>query len=349
VAILRFPNPGSDFAKLVKTFQILYMGAHKETSFDLDFAVRVLIEQGQVSSSGAVGKEALKRSTRKDRSRDPLYNQLKMYSELFRMLGWIHPGAKKLDFHATMLGKYVGEGRLSDPNLRSLVQECLMSITFPNPNTENVGIVRLRPFLQLLRLMKKLDGFMARDEIIVSLYTLIDDSQEDEFDKRVNVVKNLRGNIPLLKKALKVVAGSIQVNTLHNYTRFPLGVLKSPIVGWALDESREDIYGEPLVFYKLTNHGAATVEAFETLVDIRASQLEGFTLEERAHFLSLGYYAMLKRAGYSLKPVESAITRHARNAERVLAALKVPKYESIYFSPYQQAAHGDLAAAERLG
>ncbi|MES2143060.1 MAG: hypothetical protein V4516_01585 [Pseudomonadota bacterium] len=38
-----------------------------------------------------MGEEAVARSTRADRSRDPLYNQLKMYAELFRTLGWLHP------------------------------------------------------------------------------------------------------------------------------------------------------------------------------------------------------------------------------------------------------------------
>ena len=38
--------------------------------------VIVTAERGMAASSGFVGKEAIDKSTRKDRSRDPLYNQI---------------------------------------------------------------------------------------------------------------------------------------------------------------------------------------------------------------------------------------------------------------------------------
>ena len=42
----------------------------------LDDMVQATVEANLATSSGYMGKEAIARSTRKDRSRDPLYNQL---------------------------------------------------------------------------------------------------------------------------------------------------------------------------------------------------------------------------------------------------------------------------------
>jgi hypothetical protein len=67
----------------------------------------VMTEHFQASSLGAVGATARSRSTEIDRSRDPLYNQLKMYSEVYRMLGWLRPAGRRLEFTTTILGDQV--------------------------------------------------------------------------------------------------------------------------------------------------------------------------------------------------------------------------------------------------
>ena len=93
-----FPNPGSDIDYFLVVFKTIFYNLSLLEYFDLDDISRSLIKKGLVSSSGYIGQEALIASTRKDRSRDPIFNQSKMYAELFRHLGWILPTSRKLNF-----------------------------------------------------------------------------------------------------------------------------------------------------------------------------------------------------------------------------------------------------------
>ena len=85
--MLRFPNPGSHIDSFIKIYKELFDALSEAPFFTLDDISRTLVERNLATSSGFMGQEALTRSTREDRSRDPLYNQSKMYAELFRMLG----------------------------------------------------------------------------------------------------------------------------------------------------------------------------------------------------------------------------------------------------------------------
>jgi len=89
--LLRFPNPGSDISTFIRIFQELYDALCSKSSFTLDDMSATLVSRNLATSCGYTGEAALELSTRDDRSRDPLYNQSKMYSELYKILGWIHP------------------------------------------------------------------------------------------------------------------------------------------------------------------------------------------------------------------------------------------------------------------
>ena len=106
--MLRFPNPGSDISSFIRIFTELYAALQHLTSFDLDDFTQVLVERNLATSCGHMGSEALRRSTRDDRSLDPLYNQSKMYTELYKVLGWLHPTSEgALVFKFTLLGAHV--------------------------------------------------------------------------------------------------------------------------------------------------------------------------------------------------------------------------------------------------
>lgn len=89
--MLRFPNPGSDVSGYIRIFQALFDELQASQPFSLDDMTRVMVGRNLATSSGYMGQEALERSTRKNRSLDPFYNQSKAYSELYRILGWQHP------------------------------------------------------------------------------------------------------------------------------------------------------------------------------------------------------------------------------------------------------------------
>lgn len=161
--MLRFPNPGST----IQNFVAVYGAAQKELNTQtvtLDQVTNAIVKANLATSSGFVGDEAIARSTRKDRSRDPLYNQSKMYAELFRSMGWLHPtDDRSLNFTFTLLGEQiVAAHRFWQP----LFQECVIGIVYPSRVLDVKGDYDLRPFATILRVMRRVSNRISRDEMI---------------------------------------------------------------------------------------------------------------------------------------------------------------------------------------
>jgi hypothetical protein len=79
--VLRFPNPGSTIENFVSVYRSAFERLQGR-AVNLDDIVAAVVAANMATSSGYMGDEAVARSTRADRSRDPLYNQMKMYAEL---------------------------------------------------------------------------------------------------------------------------------------------------------------------------------------------------------------------------------------------------------------------------
>jgi hypothetical protein len=118
------------------------------------------------ASSGHVGEQALALSTRADRSRDPLYNQSKMYAELFRTLGWMvsDDPNNALHFRFTMLGDHAA---VADVDPKAIFEESVLGINYPNHILAIKGTEASRVFSTILRVANRLDGHICRDEIIL--------------------------------------------------------------------------------------------------------------------------------------------------------------------------------------
>src|SRR5699024_11110978 len=104
IRVIRFANPGSDMEHMVEIFKKIYAQLSDFSSFNLDNMSDVMTSANMASSKGYVGEEALKRSYAiKDTSRNPLYNQAKMYAEVYRMFGWMNSVDSALEFKFTLL------------------------------------------------------------------------------------------------------------------------------------------------------------------------------------------------------------------------------------------------------
>lgn len=341
MAVLRFPNPVSDVPKFVDVFRIL----HKHLTipnFGQDDIVRVLINHGQVSSCGTVGDEALSRSTRDDRSRDPLFNQAKMYSELYRMLGWMHPGTDSGHFIFSDIAQYIATEKLDSP----LILESLYSVVFPNPHVENRGGHLLRPFAQILHTMRGLGGIINRDELIISVLCLADDRKPNALTEQVAAIKSIRGRRQRLIDALTKAAGTLQENTLKNYTRFPLGVLKSS--GWAEAVNLKGVYEKPIKMYRLTKAGEKFADELAAKVDVRHADLAKFSDAERAAFVLLSQYEQFGRGGFDLSSVKQYFPRLMKQCDPILKSIKQSSFDSVLYSPFQQAPPLDIQLAKDL-
>lgn len=336
--MIRIANPGSDISSFTRIFQVLFEELQGVQPFSLDDISSALIRRNLATSSGYAGEEALARSTRSDRSRDPLYNQSKMYSELFRLLGWFHPTAtSRLTFAFTWMGAHVAT---AGPNAKPLVAECLLGIAFPNGVVAAKGEHRLRPFALILRTMGALGGLLCRDEMILGPLSLDDDTESKNVDRMAVRLKGLRGSSPLrLAKAVDALAEErgTQVNTLENYTRFPLAVLEW--TGWTEKFRDSSSYGRAIVFHRLSAAGRSQLAFLQRAADVRASMVEQHNQEVRDAAAKLGAISMLERAGFDSRSFAQDRIQWTRSLAKsgLLPEVDTP----LLFSPFQELSPAD--------
>ncbi len=191
--VLRFPNPGSDINSFIRIFHTLFSNLQDTAPFTLDDMSEALIKNNLASSCGQMGVQALELSTREDRSRDPLYNQSKMYSELYRILGWIYPTEDdRLKFTFTYLGAHIAGAKL-DPG--PLVRQCILGITYPSEVLSIRSDINIRPFSCILRTMAELDGLLSKDEMIIGPLNVKDDRSDTGFTDMIKSIRAIRGSI----------------------------------------------------------------------------------------------------------------------------------------------------------
>lgn len=327
-SMLRFPNPGSDIGAFVRMFRTLSKHLEGQASFTLDDMSKALVACNLATSSGHIGAEALRRSTRTDRTRDPLFNQSKMYSELYRILGWIH-GAQdnRQKFNFTLLGAHISSGDLAP---QELVEESLLRITYPNPYVEVKGEHCLRPIATIIRFAQKLDGRISRDEIILGPLRLNSDRNMSEVEDAIATIKRLResdGVDAAVARFAKDV--SIQLNTLRNYTRFPLGILRGAGFTTPMRQGRgvEDV---------LTPKGKAIANRILCSHDIRQADLAGFSSDQITAFVKLAFYSMMETTGFSLADIDCTVEDLKARCLPIIKKLEVKDARSILFSPFQE-------------
>jgi len=353
VAKLRFPNPGSDIDRMAHVFALVAIASEGTDPFGLDFMTEVVISEGQASSQGAQGAMALARSRRDDRSRDPLYNQLKMYSEIYRMLGWMRPTPEsRLTFETTLLGEALAFDTEGNRRLRfGIIRESLIALTYPNMTTENIGVKSQRPFVWLLQLAANLGGLITRHEMILGLLAQVDDQKPRALANAVTQIEELRQQpvSAAIESAADFAAKEgVQLNSLENYTRFPVGVLSSAPIGWGAPISTRDLYrgSKAVKAIQLTQRGIETAGQMEQKVFVRSEDLGLFSLEERADLASLAYYVILKRAGFADPIVDEELTRYSQQASVSLTRLGVSNPMELIFSPFTQETDEVLSLAQ---
>ena len=326
--MIRFPNPGSDISSFIRIFKTIFTFLKNKSWFNLDDISLTLTKANLAASSGHVGAKALELSTRDDRSRDPLYNQSKMYAELYRTLGWIvsDDPNNALKFRFTLLGEHVS---VADINPKIVFEESVLGINYPNRILSIKGTEASRVFSAILKSAYHLSGFISRDEIIIGILNK-DDIDEISINNIVSTIKSFRGHKNKLSDAITNLSKQIgiQINTMQNYTRFPLAVLT--YCGWFERVSTKQFYPllRPTIMFKLTTYGFQKVKELENSIDIRLSEYESQTSINQKALIRVGFYTMLQRANFDITPVISQIAKDQLE-------LKNTEKKEILFSPYQ--------------
>lgn len=316
----RFPNPGSDIKNSIESLKFLMDNIDDDQFFDLYDMKELLVLNGFISSSGATGLQALRKSENIDRSRDQTFNQCKMYAEIYRALGWISSVDKALDYHISLFGRHVLGSKLKP---QVVFEYCLLGIENPNGILKIDRKYRLRPFLAILKCAYKLDGYISRDEMIYGPLFLRDDTNENELNKVCEELLSFRGKKGKLQKELdykykertKETRRSFSKTTAGNYTRFPIAAIQW--VNW-FTKSKNAFY--------LTDYGLSALKKAELRYDLRYDDItDDVFLADVAIY---AYYQSLIDLGYDLG-VQEDIFRNARSS----LPIQITKNGTL-FSPF---------------
>ena len=327
--MIRFANPGADIEHMVAIFKKIYAQLSDFSSFDLNNMADVMTSENMASSKGYVGEEALKRSYAiKDFSRNPLYNQAKMYAEVYRMFGWMNSANSALEFKFTLLGAHVA---LSGKSTKTIIELCLLGIYFPNELLDVRFTNKGKPYVSILKYFNELNDVLYRDEMILGALNLSDSEDEQEFQNSVEFIKELRCAKDS-KKALQNVMDNtsetlgISCNTMRNYTRILIAALK--YTGWA-KEVYLNIYGNKTKFFKITDYGKQVYEKIKHTTYLTNKDLEHLSELEINAICKIGFLNFLKKADFSVDEDLGLLDSEAK----IVSTLY--KTEDILFNPFQ--------------
>lgn len=339
--MLRFPNPGSTIENFVRIYNVAFERLNGR-NISLDDIVAAVVAANLATSSGYMGREAIVRSTRADRSRDPLYNQLKMYTELFRTLGWLHPTPQSaLNFTFTLLGEQVVA---AGHDFRPLLEECALGIIYPTPLLKVKGDFDLRPFAFLLRVMASCDGYLSRDEMIIGPLNAASDRTSSNLTMVVETIKAARESKAVTLEAIEATSAArgIQINTLQNYTRWPIALLRD--LGWVTGGSANFRNGHKYQTLNMTDRGRALVKRINASVDLRVDATAQLMPEERKALAVVTHFEMLERSGFDIMPIRERIAKAAAVATPVFERLGT-NGRNLLFSPFQSLSLADITTA----
>ena len=337
--MLRFPNPGSTIANFVDVYRAAFERLQGRV-FSLDNIVAAIVDANLATSSGYMGEEAISRSTRPDRSRDPLYNQLKMYAELFRSLGWLHPTEKSaLNYTFTLLGHQIVK---AEDHYLPLLGETALGIAYPSRILTVKGEFDLRPFAFILRTMLESDGMISRDEMIVGPLSAPSDRDAEAAKHMAEIIHKVRENSAAIQIALTRVSQlrGIQRNTLMNYTRWPIAILRD--CGWVEEARIKFRSGGSYKVFKLTTWGEKTAQRVSDSADIRLDQLDGLSSGDKAALSIYAHYNMLDRAGFDLAAVSEKLQIQVTALSSARKKLGLFARQPLLFSPFQSLSIADI-------
>lgn len=324
--MIRFRNPISDMNILIDNFKKMYVEFSNMDFFDLDNIAEFFAREQLASSSGYIGNEALKRSYQiKDDSRKSMKMQAKSYAELFRFLGWITSGTKALNFNFTYLGVHIA---LSGDGAKSLFEQCLLGIEYPNHILDVKFVDKNKPFVNMLIFADKLDGKINRDEIILSAMNLIDGYDEAEISEKTKYIETIRNSkdISILEREIQKIAAEneMQTNSVRNLTRFVISALE--YTGWFKKEKLKE-YGKYTPFLVLTKKGKEMVESIKRSVNLRGEDID-INKDETKELVKTALLCFFKRANFD---VDDELLKCKDTLKKISEKGK----EDIIFSPYQ--------------
>lgn len=328
--MLRFRNPGSNIETQIRIFQALYRALKSQPHFNLGDMERVMAETSLVTAYGYAGNQALAITSKRSDSLNSTKMNMKMYAEVFRMLGWIAPANREKSYPVsfTLIGACAGNS--SFEGAASLAEEALMGFVNPaeiNHNVKYTEQVRFYPLV--LRTLRKLDGIMYKHELCLGPMSC-DDNDEESIEAMIARLKSLRGDYSRLFDAFGDLAQELNMTrqSVDNSTRLPIGILSG--LGWIENGIKnKTLYNKSLTCFRISEKGSARLDEYLAMADLRLDGFHSLEPDLKEPAIRVGAYAMLERAGFDVESVSEVREADADALESLLDG------KDLVFSPYQ--------------
>lgn len=328
--MLRFRNPGSNIETQIRIFQALYSALKNQPHFNLDDMERVVAETSIVTAYGYAGSQALSITSKRSTSYNSTKMNMKMYAEVFRMLGWITPADQEKSYpvYFTLIGACAGNS--SFEAAASLAEEALMGFVNPSEISHNVKYTeRVRFYPLVLRTLRELDGIMYKHELCLGPMSC-DDNDEESIKAMIERIMSLRGDYSRLSGAFDNLAQELNMTrqSVDNSTRLPIGLLSG--LGWIENGIKnKSLYNKSLRCFRISEKGSARLEQYLAMVDLRLDGFHSLEPDLKEPAIRIGAYSMLKRAGFDVESVSDVCEADAGALESLLGG------KDLIFSPYQ--------------
>lgn len=326
--MIRFRNPGTQYATQIQIIRILYAALHNQVSFTLDDMAVVIAESKMMTAYGYSGDDALKLSNTEQESMNSSLMNAKMYAEIFRMLGWVTPYSA--DSSYPLVFTYVGAHvALSSKDCSLLYEQCVLGINNPTQLSDNMRYdEKVRFFKCALRALIDLGGVMYKHELCLGPMS-VNDEDEVAYQNMLCKIRDIRGDYQRLKAAFQSLADDLGMKTtpVDNCTRFPIALMKS--CGWVETVKNRNLYGKSLTCLRITQHGRDVYENVKNMYDLRLDKYLGLDGPTQDAMIRLGIYSMLRRSGYDVSEVAGIIEQDRQKCAPVIGDCE------LLFSPCQ--------------
>lgn len=339
--MIRFRNPGTEYATQIQVLKLLYANLGKQEYFTLDDMAVVIANGRMMTAYGYAGEDALKLSNTPRDSMNSAKMNAKMYAEVFRMLGWVTPYRDSSSYPLvfTYIGVHVA---LSEGDISLLYEQCVLGVVNPNQLSDRMSYnEKVRFFKCALRSFIDLGGIMYKHELCLGPMSVNDES-EDEYLRKIAYIKDIRGNYSNLQVEFQRLSASLGMKTtsVDNCTRLPIAFMKS--CNWVESISDHTLYGKTLDCLKITPHGMDVYNTIKVMHDVRLDEFMSYDEKTKKALIRLGIYRMLYRAGYDIAVVTDIIERDQKYCNDILEG------KDILFSPYQMLRNGIVNDALEL-
>lgn len=325
--MIKFRNSGTNVRTQLGILKIL-VDRFEGKVFGLAEFAAAIAENNLMTAYGYTGETALERSNVGDASRNSANMNVKMYAEVFRILGWLSSYNEDSAYPVivTELGKYVAQS--NDP-IR-LYEQCLLGINSPQEMMDGVHYKeKVRFFLCALKTLARLGGVMYKHELCMGPMS-VNDINADEFDAMISRLNRIRDSYQSYESAWTEFCDSLNMKprSVDNQTRFPVGALTA--CGWTEGIRTNTVYPpKPLQCIKLTDRGVRAANSVADCKDLRLDEFNSYDRDTQDALIRLGFYQLLGRAGYNLDPIA-----HVLESDQE-ATFGVTGGKELLFSPFQ--------------